>query len=359
MSGLLDLPNELLLAVANNLRRGYRDLKSLTLSCSKFCPISQEVLHVEVTIRRATSLRGPSNVTYLARTLIQRPDLALKVRKLHLGIIGNPIMHSSSCLHLMHVEEQGCTCGLKKLLSLCTKALHTTSTNNGLSLYNFDWVANIHDGFQLAIVGLILCITPNLESLVLNYHKQKLNHLGFYTTPVGFEHISFDDLFGNATAFAGFPIEHIKGFTKLTRLSTNTFPPSKMLWLPQLKVLELGLLDNHCDQVPNYIRPSFNPTNTTLTTALTHLAVRLDKLALYSDKVIWMEGMYGHLRNTIKSLTALVHLSLRFESGWGNGFNHNLGDLGEASYEYVASALQSLSLTHLVLDIEAVSYTHL
>ena len=360
MSEFLDLPEELLLAIVNRVqydtstsRQDYRDLRSIALSCLKLRPIAQEVLHTEVTIQRARSLRGLNNLAYLARTLIQRPDLALKVRTLDLGIIGNPVMHSSDCSHLIHPEEQDCTCRLKGVISLCIVYLRTVITIDGLSLHNQSWVKNIREGLQLAIVGLILCITPRLESLALGYRKQRLAYpTGFHTKPIGMEHIGFNDLFGSATEIPGFSIERIKGFTKLTRLSTNTFPTANILRLPQLEALELGLLDNQYNEAPTYIRRSINSADITLSTTLIHLVVQLDKLALYSDRVIEMAGMYKHLRNTIKNLAALKYLSLNFGCSWGNRFNTELGDLSEASYEYVTSKLESLSLTHLTLDIE-------
>ena len=225
MPEFLDLPDELLLAIVNGVRKhtntlqqGYRNLQGIALSCRKLRPIAQEVLHIEATIQRARSLRGLNNLTYLVRTLIQRPDLALKVRTLDLGIIGNPIMHSGDCSHLVHPEEQNCTCPFKGFISLCIDHLRTAITMDGLSLYNQNWAINIRNGLQIA-------------------------------------------------------------------------------------------------------------------------------------------GMYGHLRKTIKSLTALKYLSLQFGSCWGNRFNTELGELSEASYKYVASKLESLSLTHLALDVEDIKRT--
>ncbi|KAG9388776.1 hypothetical protein PtrSN002B_001377 [Pyrenophora tritici-repentis] len=356
MAELLSLPDELLLAIANemqgDIRNAYRSLRSLALSCRRLRPIAQEVLYMDVAICRTQSLRGPNSLTCLVQTLVQRPGLAVKVNKLNLRIIGNPIMHSKDCLELMYTEYEGCTCGFKPVLSLCIETIGNIRANNGSRLYNHDWASNIQAGLQLAMVGLILCLTPHLESLTLDYRKQKMESSGFYTKPIAFEHFSLDDLFGSVTQSPAFSIEHIKGFAKLTRLITNTCPPSKLISLPQLKGLEIGLLNDHWNQ-DRGLRPLLS-TGTALSMTMTHLTVRLDKLALYSDRAILVRGVYRRLNDIIKNLTVLEYLFLQFGSEWGKRFDPRQGDLSEASFEYVTSEIESLSLTHLALDVEDV-----
>jgi hypothetical protein len=106
MTQLDDIPNELLLNIANQfvdgpqpIRQAQHDLCSLALSSRHYKAIAQEVLHSSVAIRAPaveaclsnTQMAKPvglSRIALLCRTLLRRPDLAKKVRQLHVFVWG-------------------------------------------------------------------------------------------------------------------------------------------------------------------------------------------------------------------------------------------------------------------------------
>jgi len=164
MTDLCGLPDELLLAVAKCLRddskNGYSDLNHLALSCRKLRPIAQEVFYMEV----STDPTPKRSLANLARTLLQRPDLAKRVRKLNIDLSGMTLKHHRSCVSWGCYYEEGredCTCGIPELVTLFQGFTSTINSKNGVPLHNEDWEDMLMRGVDTALIGLILCITPD------------------------------------------------------------------------------------------------------------------------------------------------------------------------------------------------------
>jgi hypothetical protein len=145
MAGLLDLPNELLLKIADRLRHDgptsrtnstvYKDFRQLALTCQQLLPVAQEALYIDVFIGTARSARqGPTRIARFTRTLLNRPDLAGRVKVLRLKTTSDPPPHSSACASFVSSTLYGCNCGWKETVDLCRTFLETTKTESGLSL---------------------------------------------------------------------------------------------------------------------------------------------------------------------------------------------------------------------------------
>lgn len=79
MGQLESLSDELLLDIA--LRLQPPNLKNLTLSARQFRGIAQEALHTSVSLKLTYN-----TLPELIRTLVQRPDVALKIRSLSIAV---------------------------------------------------------------------------------------------------------------------------------------------------------------------------------------------------------------------------------------------------------------------------------
>jgi len=77
MATLIELPVELLLAIANHLNKHQPILASLARVAQKFYPVAQEVLYESPTLPDPES--NQSHVALLVRTLLNKPSLTLNI----------------------------------------------------------------------------------------------------------------------------------------------------------------------------------------------------------------------------------------------------------------------------------------
>ncbi|ORX91629.1 hypothetical protein BCR34DRAFT_594995 [Clohesyomyces aquaticus] len=91
MARLFDLPNELLIKVAE-FSNG--NLLNLSLVCGKLPGIAQEILHRPVlvgNVYKESSPRSPHRLFFLVRTLLSRPNLACRVRTLSIVLANGQV----------------------------------------------------------------------------------------------------------------------------------------------------------------------------------------------------------------------------------------------------------------------------
>lgn len=144
MAELENLPDELLLDIA--LRLQPPDLKDLALTARKFRDIAQEALHTSISLRKYSQ-----SLLELLRTLVQRPDLAKKVRSLQItGYCGvQPIYR----LAIIYEEcwDQVVT--------------HAIKSTQSWPIDQMKWVSFVKYGNLYACIGLLLVLTDQLQTL--------------------------------------------------------------------------------------------------------------------------------------------------------------------------------------------------
>jgi hypothetical protein len=354
MTDLCALPDELLLAITNCLRRGtnngYGDLKHFALSCRKLRPIAQEALHTEVSVKRPRLVRGPTGIARLARTLLQRPDLAARVRKLHIMTSDWSMSHSEDCAHRMHCFNAMCICGLEQVLEHCTSFLCSAKTRNGLPLRNKAWVSMLYQRKEVAISALILCVTSALETLTLT--SSMVPREDFQESD-NEQYVAFEALFGCESSHKS-SVDHIGGLSNLTHFSTDGFPPCSWLRLPRLKAFKLNILDDYADKVQDGIVRSYKTPSVAISTTLTRLVIQTEFEVFYSDEVNGMHGIYGPMSNKVNGLSALTHLLILFRLYIDIYNDPTPYDSPQGSYARITSELKSRTLTHLTLEVEEV-----
>ncbi|KAI4639956.1 hypothetical protein J4E93_008755 [Alternaria ventricosa] len=350
MTDLCGLPDELLLAVAKCLRdytrNGYSDLTHLALSCRKLRPIAQEVFYTEV----CTNPRQRQGLARLARTLLQRHDLASRVRKLSIELSGKPIMHLESCVSSREYHRYDrCTCGIPELGTHFIAFASTVESGNDITLHNVGWEDMLMRGVDTALVKLILCITPALSDLTLENRGSQL--YANYKNVVWGE---FGELFHDVARHKEFA-ECFQGLSSLTRLTTNGYPPCNWLSLPRLEAASINLFEDafYCDDYLNsdemmwYIAPSG-----TVSTSLTRLIIQADFEAFHSHEATHGQGVYGHMRSVVRGLTNLTHLFILYRTIIDPYGRFNPHNTPRGSFAHIVAHLESRSLTNLTLDVE-------
>jgi hypothetical protein len=140
MTTLYNLPDELLLPILDDLDS--QDLDSLSKTSRRFRGIAHEALHLEVII-----IRPLSKIPVLIRSMVERPDLAGRVRTLVLPIENGPLWP---------------TMGWHKLVRKATRRAISQE------IVNVRWENNLDSRFMPACVGLLLCLLLKLEELDLS-----------------------------------------------------------------------------------------------------------------------------------------------------------------------------------------------
>jgi hypothetical protein len=265
MAELLDLPAELLLNIATRLRHhgpksntleSYRNLRQLALTCRQLLPIAQDALYNRAVAGKSNiTSRGPTRIARLAHTLLERPDLATRVKTLHLKTVNGPPNHPDACVG----GGIGCCCGWLEIVGLCKTLLETGTTTGGLALYDEAWMSRIKQRHEPDLAGIILLLTPAVRDPRIDFgvmdpfdeldpdleHNPDLGH--------GAEIIDLEKHFDALPTRPGFAIEHVSGLSNLTKLFSTGWVPSSMLSLPKLKEAKLGLLNCAYYNVPGHL----------------------------------------------------------------------------------------------------------
>jgi hypothetical protein len=147
------LPEELLLQVAFHLPDSAtpKHLKNLCLTSRKLCYIAQEALHTTAKLSISCGCHPKLNaVVKLLRTLLDRPDLASKVKTLRFRAVRKrvDILYAKQGFELEELRE---TC-VSKLEELGYKSTHP-------------WWRSVNNYIESSFGGLLLTILPNLTDL--------------------------------------------------------------------------------------------------------------------------------------------------------------------------------------------------
>jgi hypothetical protein len=190
------LPEELLLNIASHLSDSAapKHLKNLCLVSRKFRPAGQDTLHTTAKLFASCGCHPKVNpVLKLLRTLVDRPDLALKIKTLRLRTVRKNI--NKLC------EDQGFNLSPLRAWSLVKlEELGYTKSHS--------WHRTVQNSIESGFAGLLLILVPNLEHLdfwVKDHHRG----------PPSSECIS--GLFGGMTA----PNSIIHGWRSIRHLTTS------------------------------------------------------------------------------------------------------------------------------------------
>ncbi|KAF2275419.1 uncharacterized protein EI97DRAFT_459326 [Westerdykella ornata] len=155
------LPNELLGKIAENLDCG--TLASLSLVSRKFVAVAQDIMYRRPVVRANCS----DGTLLLIRTLLQRPDLANKVRKLHYSQCSRRLCPSSyGGVDVGNAVEEMCTEYLQRFEeSRKNKPPITT-----------EWAQNLQRHIS-AYMGVLLTSLPNIQEFSGNLHVLTRNHM--------------------------------------------------------------------------------------------------------------------------------------------------------------------------------------
>ncbi|KAF1847871.1 uncharacterized protein K460DRAFT_403188 [Cucurbitaria berberidis CBS 394.84] len=263
MAQLQNIPRELVDMIADELRsnsRAYKALDNLSRTCQSLRLSAQKVLHQHAVIdildfqdEEHHELRGWSRLGCFARTLLERPDLAHTVKTLNISITTRTIGHKRICWQFK--EEMGYDfydCDWDNITELCADFLEMTSFSTGLEFNDAMWMQDIRKGEQLAILGVVLACTPNLQTLAMDRWKRRREFESGYQLEPG--HITFQQMFGNISGANNFSISWIPGLANVNSLSANCLLPIQLVTLPKLTLLEFGLQDRQFDLVPRTIQ---------------------------------------------------------------------------------------------------------
>jgi hypothetical protein len=357
MAGILDLPNELLLNIADRLRhdglmsrtysRKHKDLRQLALTCRQLLPIAQDALYSDAFIGTTRSAQnGPTRIARFARTLLKRPDLASKVKVLRLKTTSDPPAHSRTCVRSPFAMDD-CDCGWKEIVDLCRTFLETTKTETGLSLLDRSWINWLEQRHEPALAGIILFLTPAVRTLTLELqNKGSGRGMDGHRRVFDAEHIELRQLFGTLPEHPEFAIEQVLGLNNVTKLYTAGWVPSSIIALPRLEASKLSLLNHRYSNAPLHLKRHSGLGGLTLSTTLKRLTVRLDVSIAYSAVAPGPNTMHTHLGTTMKGLTSLTHLYLQLTSS----FEHSDIYLPPGTWDKVILTLESNSLLHLMMD---------
>lgn len=147
------LPEELLLQVALQLPDSAtpKDLKNLSLTSRKLRPIAQEALHATARLAISCGCHSKVNaVVKLLRTLLDRPDLASKVKILRFRAVRKRVerLYAERGFELLAFRDR-CILKLEELNYRPTHA----------------WYRSINNCIESAFSGLLLALLPNLIDL--------------------------------------------------------------------------------------------------------------------------------------------------------------------------------------------------
>ncbi|KAF2253725.1 hypothetical protein BU26DRAFT_548127 [Trematosphaeria pertusa] len=154
------LPEEILLNTAEFLHDSRPALRNLCLVSSKLRPAAQQVLHSNA-ILQVSCGRHPNvnDAIRLLRTLLDRPDLAPKVKALRFSTVREDVdqLYAEKGFDLSGVREAA----LAKLTELGYGKPHP-------------WWASVRNSIESAYCGLLFLLTPRLEDLwftVKDHHR--------------------------------------------------------------------------------------------------------------------------------------------------------------------------------------------
>jgi hypothetical protein len=164
--------DELLLIIVDKVRndktnssaQSQIDLVNLSLTCRRFQAVAYEVLYKSPAITQPRIENSAFSGSYLVRTLLERPDLAKRVRNLEVSLTGTSrrVGHRASC---PFGSKKYCQCDWYNVHDPSKSRLLKLDRENGTLLYDRKWLKNIRYGKERAVFGMLLTCTLNLQGL--------------------------------------------------------------------------------------------------------------------------------------------------------------------------------------------------
>jgi hypothetical protein len=154
---LLSLPNEVILAILNQLpplpRPRQKTLLALTATCKRIRPLARDQLLVQPVI-------DVHHVHLLVQNYLRYPELVNRANSLEFSVDQQqvvPLGEPNFYLTLKLVPDKAC-------VEACYHFIKTTAiSQKGKS----DWIRDISRRYQRAYVGILLVMLPNLKELLL------------------------------------------------------------------------------------------------------------------------------------------------------------------------------------------------
>jgi hypothetical protein len=426
MSQLDDLPDELLLNVAHLLANDSRpirfrlhDLCSFTLTSKRHRGIVQEVLHHSITIRapvvkvdaegyQTIESLDPPRIALLCRTLLERPDLAVKARILRVYVwdhqthnlcpanvndiwgritqIGSGFRMPTYEKHLDLLDEideiredcpPECACEWQEIFALCKRHLVPAKFPWATPAFLDQWLRRIppgRDSSETALVGVALSCTRFLQQL----DTVPLSDVDKWWVPFealcpadNTDEVSLrqhcypwilqvEDLFCGLSLPSNFSLPMVEAFSSLKYIRSTELVPWSIACLPKLETLHLAV-DN---DVPRWDDPAdlravspdlVNRANLTRLIIDVEIAVLL---SVHSIKPTLLEATkrYTFFEETfLPQLSALKYLAIRIRTSWELDV-YPLAMNGAFSYDNLTRRLSSKTLETLLIDLSDVKF---
>jgi hypothetical protein len=344
MIRLDDLPNELLSQIAlalcmSTTDDSNNDAYNLALVARRFRSIAQDALHTFVSVRDLRVETESYRVGYLARTLIERPDLACKVQELDLALMWKVYSHEEACKS----STNKCVCHWDDMKNLFLGFLDTRE------LSTKTWAEALKAGFEEAMAGVVLHLLPALHTLTIdNYHQTKYPDFDGNKVLVP-RRIDTHYLFG--IPVHEFDPSLVPGLANLKHIRSSAHIPWQLIGLSSLKTLHIGILPT----ILNY--PFDVPISTNVTSTITSLTLPMNLVVLENDYMNDIDGRYEYgifSEKLFEGLTRLKRLNIRLyrncESRGSRLGDHKTTPPGSSSYDRLLSMFYSSSLETIVLD---------
>ncbi|KAF2245341.1 hypothetical protein BU26DRAFT_567937 [Trematosphaeria pertusa] len=324
MAVLLNLPDELLLQIANDVRskdgiRG-KDILRLCLASRRLRTVAQEVTYAHPSFADATALRPDQSsrpVYLLARTLLECRDLAKFVRAIDIVVVSTERTPVSDATVRMS----------QKLLE-------------GLGLASSNGMNALRSGRPDVWAGIVLAAVPNLRHLDLKLYGCRDFDTGYLVT----------NRFNPAQWFTyqpDFDAKTVPGLANLTSIRSSGVLTPSVFNLPNLQEAHFAECSVSLD-----VR-SVAP----LASSITRLTINVGIAALQTRALFQqtqnMLGGQEYSETLLPRLTGLKHLSINLTTEsmrYGATHFHLL----HHSYTEITAGLGSTSLETLVIDTEEV-----
>jgi hypothetical protein len=147
MITLYNLPDELLLPILDDFDS--QDLDNLSKTSRRFRGIAQEALHREVIITRPLS-----KIPVLIRSMVERPDLARRVRTLVLPIDNGPLWPTTGWHKLVREATRRDALYLRTLSTFAGRIISTADSCQPASDCSCAWYLSLRSSVFLAATAI-------------------------------------------------------------------------------------------------------------------------------------------------------------------------------------------------------------
>ncbi|KAH7091448.1 hypothetical protein FB567DRAFT_274746 [Paraphoma chrysanthemicola] len=281
------LPTELLLLIATRLFNPQQnaDLCNFSLASRRLRGAAQNILIQAPKLQCQLAENVCSSTSLLVRTMIERPDLGSKIRHLSWNISRSTYLSE----HMPRLALN--TAGLVGRYGIVSNACKQFAAQSELDLST--WIDAIESGKEGTYIGACLAFVPCLKSLEVTVSNKQSRA----TLPV------MDDFFDQNINTI---LEHLPAFQNLDSFATNLTPPWKIVRLPTLRHVQIGL---HSPSIMlKYLPAAEGPRP-----ALRNLVISVPNSLLSHEakKWFWFEAHQQYITALLRCTQNLEHLALR------------------------------------------------